>query len=174
MKRKPWEQQDDETEVQFNAFKIFRDLPVRRTCQKVADALRVDLKQVYRMSSDNNWFARVKDYDRWLDKQFVKSRVNAVIGMRRRQIETMLKAQELVTDQVTKHLNQVSGIKEPMIPLQHLTKLAGLAHHDERINMDVPSDVIRLESDAVDLDKYNAEQLKQLKDLLKIGKEEDE
>jgi hypothetical protein len=40
--------------------------------------------------------------------------------------------------------------------------------------MDVPSDVIRLESDAVDLDKYNAEQLKQLKDLLKIGKEEDE
>jgi hypothetical protein len=109
-----------------------------------------------------------------MDRQFVKERAKAIIGMRRRQIRTMLKAQELITDQVEKHLKTCVDYKEPVIPLQHLTKLAGLAHSDERINMEVPESVIRLESDAIDLDKYSAEQLLKLKELIKIGKNEDD
>ena len=80
-----------------------------------------------------------------------------------------------MTDQINKHLDLAREKKQPVIPVQHLAKLANIAHVDERTNMEVPDSIVRLESGSIDYDKYSESQLLELKKLIDIGKQgEDE
>lgn len=71
---KTWERRDDETDRAWAAFKTYRDMPPhRRSIANVVRALRgpdarVEGDWFYELSSKHAWSARVRDFDRHMDK----------------------------------------------------------------------------------------------------------
>jgi hypothetical protein len=171
-KRKAWEQLDNESNEAFVYFKIYRDMDIRRSCTRVAKIAEVADTTVQYHCTQYNWVDRVMEYDRHLDRLFVREHENAVVAMRRRQIKTSLKAQELAVDQINKHLKQCQKVKEPMVPIHQIAKLVNIVHSDERVNRDVPDAIIRLEAEGIDYDKLSAEQLIELDKLVELAKKE--
>ena len=60
---KPWERQPDETQKQYEAFCVYRDMGTNRTLEKVGQHLGKSTALMERWSSKNQWVNRVTAWD---------------------------------------------------------------------------------------------------------------
>lgn len=65
----PWERQDGETDRQFEAFSIYRDMGADRGIRKVAQKLDKQPSYISKIASRWFWVDRVTKYDRYLDEK---------------------------------------------------------------------------------------------------------
>ncbi len=65
----PWERQDGETEKQFEAFVLYRDMGADRGIRKVAQKLDKQPSYISKIASRKFWVDRVTKYDRYLDEK---------------------------------------------------------------------------------------------------------
>jgi hypothetical protein len=66
----PWEQQDGETAIAFEAFAIYRDMGAERSLRKVAATRDSEATRIYAWATEWSWAARVTAYDRDQDRQW--------------------------------------------------------------------------------------------------------
>lgn len=65
---KPWERQERETNKQFEAFCLYRDMGVDRSQPKVAEQLSKSRQLIGRWSAANNWVERCSEWDSEQDR----------------------------------------------------------------------------------------------------------
>ena len=68
-KVQPWERQPGETEKQFEAFAIYRDLGSERSVNEVCKRLSKSRTLISKWSSQNQWVSRATAYDNDLQRQ---------------------------------------------------------------------------------------------------------
>lgn len=65
----PWVQRPNETDVAFEAFRIYRDMGAARSTRVVAQTLGKSAQLITRWSSTHNWVERCRAYDTHRDAE---------------------------------------------------------------------------------------------------------
>lgn len=124
----PWEKQPKETDKQFEAFQIFRDMPQStRTRTKVAEQLQKSIQLIYRWSKRNNWKERVQAWDRETDRKERQKRLDEIIKMR-------AKHADIAVVMLVKGLKALKEIPEDEIKVSDAIKMLETGAKLERIS----------------------------------------
>ncbi len=86
----PWEMQPGETPKAFEAFVLYRDMPAcgeKRSMNVVAKKLEKSGTVIHRWSSKYKWTERVKEYDRFLDRDDLDRRKKLIQETIERQLK---------------------------------------------------------------------------------------
>ena len=130
-----WERQEGETNKQFEAFCIYRDLGVDRSHRKVANELGKSTALINRWGSMNDWAERVKAYD---DEQ---DRLNRIA--QRKEIAEMRKRHANVASRmIEKALEALEAIDALDVGAGNVSRMVEVATKVERISRGDVSDVI--------------------------------
>ena len=122
-----WERQEGETNKQYEAFCIYRDLGVDRTHKKVADELQKSTTLMGRWASMNNWTERVKAYD---DEQ---DRLNR-IAQRKEIAEMRKKHARVASKMIDKALEALEALDALDVGASNISRLVEVATKVERIS----------------------------------------
>jgi hypothetical protein len=87
----PWDQQPKESSRAFNTFIVYRDMVLKRSCNAVAQELKLNHSSVLELSKRHKWQERVRAFDAYVDKEIQQQQVQAIKIMKQRQIELALK-----------------------------------------------------------------------------------
>lgn len=90
-----WERQPEETDKQFKAFKIFRDMETR-TYTETAKIYGCNVTNIQKWAWDNDWSKRADAYDRYEDAEMLKAIRRKSVPMVIRQCQIAQKMQLLV------------------------------------------------------------------------------
>ena len=77
----PWDRQPEESDTQWNAFQIYRDMGYGRTMKKVADKLGVSPATIYAYSRKNDWAERIQQWDVYEDRIYQAEKAQALKDM---------------------------------------------------------------------------------------------
>lgn len=69
----PWERQDGETPIAFDAFRVYRDMGTSRSVRAVAHALDKSVQLIGRWSSVHGWVDRARAYDNHRDAEHLEA-----------------------------------------------------------------------------------------------------
>lgn len=145
----PWDQQPKESSRAFNAFTIYRDMGLKRSCNAVAQELKLNHSSVLELSKRHKWQDRVRAFDAYVDKEIQQQQVQAIKIMKQRQIELALKAQE-AADKGIKYLieqfNTSDGksVSPYSMKPDALSRMLDIGCRLERLNRDVPEQNLEL------------------------------
>ena len=89
----PWERQPGESEQAFEAFRIYRDLGMKRSNAEVCKQLSKSRQLISRWKSNYNWDERVRAYDNDLEKQQHAEAVKNLKDMTSRHIKIAMSLQ---------------------------------------------------------------------------------
>jgi hypothetical protein len=145
----PWDQQPKESSKAFQAFITYRDMGLKRSCQKVATELKKSLSAIHELSKRHNWQERVTAWDAHVDKQTQSQQLELVKAMKARQINLALKAQKtaskglkILLDSYTAKKDSKGGhgsnISSNALRPDGLSKLLEMGCRIERLNRDEP------------------------------------
>lgn len=98
----PWERQPGESEQAFEAFKIYRDLGVRRSNAEVCKQLSKSRQLISRWKSKYEWDDRVRAYDNDLEKQQHAEAVKNLKDMTGRHIKIAMSLQRKALEALDK------------------------------------------------------------------------
>lgn len=98
----PWERQPGESEQAFEAFKIYRDLGVRRSNAEVCKQLSKSRQLISRWKSKYEWDERVRAYDNDLEKQQHAEAVKNLKDMTGRHIKIAMSLQRKALEALDK------------------------------------------------------------------------
>ncbi len=73
-----WERQPQETARQYEYFSFYRDSGALRSLEKVQEEYSKSESLIAKISSKNNWVARVDAYDRYIDEIKRKQNIEAI------------------------------------------------------------------------------------------------
>lgn len=108
----PWEQQENEGPMPFEAFQIYRDMGLSRSLAKVGEKLGKSETLMSRWSSDHNWVERAKAWDGEQDRILRAEQIEDIKNMRKRHadiaVEMLNKAWEAVKHLPAEELNAVA------------------------------------------------------------------
>lgn len=79
----PWDRQPEESDTQWNAFQMYRDMGYGRTMKKVAEKLKVSPATIYAYSRKNNWAERIQQWDVYEDRIYQAEKAQALKDMGR-------------------------------------------------------------------------------------------
>jgi len=83
----PWERREEETTVAFEAFATYRDMGLKRSCDRVAKQLGKSNTLIERWCTRHEWVDRSAAWDARLDEQARESVVDQVREMAERHIK---------------------------------------------------------------------------------------
>ena len=92
-KEEIWERQPKESAQAFEAFKIYRDLGLKRSNQEVGKQLSKSRQLISRWKIAWNWDERVKAYDKALEKEAHKEALKNLKDMTNRHIKISIQLQ---------------------------------------------------------------------------------
>ena len=98
----PWERQPGESEQAFEAFKIYRDLGVRRSNAEACKQLSKSRQLISRWKSKYEWDDRVRAYDNDLEKQQHAEAVKNLKDMTGRHIKIAMSLQRKALEALDK------------------------------------------------------------------------
>lgn len=108
----PWERQENETDVAFEAFKTYRDMGLARSLSKVGEALGKSETLMSRWSSEHNWVDRARAWEDEQDRILRNEQIEDIKKMRKRHadiaVEMLAKALEGLKNLDPEELNAVS------------------------------------------------------------------
>jgi RecG-like helicase len=167
-KLKPWERQPEETDKSWNAFVIYRDMPLEtRTVRATMKSLGKHESKGMEWQSKYLWTARARAWDAEVDRINRLAQVKAVEKMRERQIKQALKMQEIGKNELLKIAEKQLKAKkalEPKIVLQLIKDGTAL----ERLVRGEPGEITHSTiKEEIDYGKLTTEQLKALKQIQK-------
>ena len=123
----PWERQPGESEQAFEAFRIYRDLGMKRSNAEVCKQLSKSRQLISRWKSNYNWDERVRAYDNDLEKQQHAEAVKNLKDMTGRHIKIAMSLQR-------KALEELDRMKvEDMTP-RDIKEYIKMATELERLN----------------------------------------
>lgn len=123
----PWERQEGETNKQFEAFCIYRDMGIDRTHRKVANELGKSATLISRWASLNDWAERVKAYD---DEQ---DRLNRIA--QQKEIAQMRKKHANVASKmIDKALEALEALDALDVGAGNISRMVEVATKVERIS----------------------------------------
>ncbi len=93
-KEEIWERQPGESVQAFEAFKIYRDLGLKRSNQEVCKQLSKSRQLISRWKAAWNWDERVRAYDNALEKEAHKEAVKNLKDMTSRHIRISVQLQK--------------------------------------------------------------------------------
>lgn len=133
----PWERQDGETNKQFEAFVIYRDMGEERSLSKVAEKLQKSTTLMGRWSGSNNWVERVAAWDDEQDRILRAEQIKDIKRMRKRHADM---AATMITA-AAKGLKEIMAKPEEMKP-NDVARLVEVASKLERISRGDVGDVV--------------------------------
>jgi hypothetical protein len=141
-----FDQQPKESSRAFAAFIAYRDLGLRRSCNAVADQLKINASSVLELSKRHNWQERVRAWDAHLDRETQDIQFEAVKIMKKRQIALALKAQKAAEKGLKKFIAQFNddNISHSAMKPDGLSKLLDTGCRLERLNRDEPEQNVTL------------------------------
>ena len=123
-----WERREGETNKQFEAFCVYRDLGIDRTQRKVSEQLRKSEALISRWASINNWTERVRAYDDEQDRLNRIAQQKEIAQMRKRHagiaskmLETAQAALEVI-DPLDVKPNDISRLVEVASKLERISR----------------------------------------------------
>lgn len=126
-KEEIWERQLGESTQAFEAFKIYRDLGLKRSNNEVCNQLSKSRQLISRWKSIWNWDERVRAYDNALEKEAHKAAIKNLKDMTNRHIRISVQLQN-------KALEALNSMKvEDMTP-RDIREYLKLATDLERLN----------------------------------------
>lgn len=126
-KEEIWERQPGESVQAFEAFKIYRDLGLKRSNQEVCKQLSKSRQLISRWKAAWNWDERVRAYDNALEREAHKEAVKNLKDMTSRHIKISVQLQN-------KALEALMALKvEDMLP-RDIKEYIKLATELERLN----------------------------------------
>lgn len=99
----PWERQEGETNKQFEAFCLYRDMGIDRSLRNVSNQLNKSVTLLGRWSSANRWVERCSEWDSEQDRLNRIQQQKAIAKMR----ETHARAAAIVVSKGLKALNEL-------------------------------------------------------------------
>lgn len=157
----PWERQPRETDVAFQAFVVYRDLPDRRSCAKAGKLLGKSSKLMEDWSAQHHWVDRVAAWDREQDRVARKATLDEIAQMHRRHAN-------LAVTMLNRAAARLVGSDDPISPVTALdtskltaTEVARLAEVGARLERQA-----RGEPDKIELDVGVSEEAKSAVDQL--------
>ena len=93
-KEKVWERQPEESVQAYEAFKIYRDLGLKRSNQEVCQQLSKSRQLISRWKAIYHWDDRVMAYDKALEQEAHRQAVKNLKDMTNRHIEISLRLQD--------------------------------------------------------------------------------
>ena len=108
----PWERQENESDVAFEAFQKYRDMGVERSLASVGKKLGKSQTLMERWSSQNSWVDRARSWDDEQDRILRQEQIKDIKRMRQRHadlaVEMLAKALEGLKHLDPEELNAVS------------------------------------------------------------------
>lgn len=157
----PWERQPRETDVAFQAFVVYRDLPGRRSCAKAGKSLGKSAKLMEDWSTQHRWVDRAAAWDREQDRVARQAQLDEIASMHRRHAN-------LAVTMLNQAAARLMGSDDPSRPVTRLdlsklsaTEVARLAEVGTRIERQA-----RGEPDKIELDVGVSEEAKTAVDQL--------
>lgn len=139
-KPKPWEQQPDEGDKAFDAFRVYRDMSrEERSVRAVARAVNKSSTQIGRWSSRHSWQKRIAAWNAEQDRREREAaeaqRIKDVLAMRKRHAN-------LAVDMLEKAANALAQIPEDEIKATDISRMVDVASKLERISRGVVGEVV--------------------------------
>lgn len=126
-KTEAWERQPGETDKQWRAFKVFRDMGEDRTIKKTAEKLGTHISLMDRWSAKNAWLARARGFDDWADQQLKREMQRGINRMAHRHATV---AQSLLG----KAIQKLQGLNGETMTTQEMLQTVRLAVDVERLS----------------------------------------
>lgn len=108
----PWERQENESDVAFEAFKTYRDMGAERSLASVGKKLGKSQTLMERWSSNHSWVDRARSWDDEQDRILRNEQIKDIKRMRQRHadlaVEMLAKALEGLKRLDPEELNAVS------------------------------------------------------------------
>lgn len=124
---KPWERQKGETEQAFEAFKLFRELGLKRSVGEVGKKLAKSRQLMSRWKSTWNWDERARAYDNELEKEARREAAKDLKNMTKRHIQISVQLQ-------AKALEALKSISVEDMSPKDIKEFIKLATDLERLN----------------------------------------
>lgn len=164
----PWERRDTESDREWEAFRVYRDMRKPRSILRAAPVASVTLAE---WSKRHEWAARVRAYDRHVEKIRLSER-DALIQqdeaeLTANRLELIRDAQELVQLELAKllHMSRRSGEAPLSLNLSQLTRLFEAAIKCERLVRGESTEKIEVETS--DFDSLSLDELRTLEELMR-------
>lgn len=145
----PWERQPGESEQAFEAFKIYRDLGVRRSNAEVCKQLSKSRQLISRWKSKYEWDDRVRAYDNDLEKQqhaeAVKNlkdmtgrHIKIAMSLQRKALEALdkLKVEDMTPKDIKEYIKMATEL-ERLNRLTSATKDENLEEEEQQTVVDI-------------------------------------
>jgi hypothetical protein len=147
--QEPWDQQPKESSRAFAAFVVYRDMGHKRSCNAVAQQLKLNHSTVLEFSKRHNWQERVRAWDTQVDKENQQRQIEAIKIMKERQIAIALNAQDAADIGIKRLIKQLTAPKgQTLSPYSMkpdaLARLLDIGSRLERLNRDVPEQNIEV------------------------------
>lgn len=124
---KPWERQQGESEVAFEAFSLYRDKGAERTLTAVADELQKSYTLIRRWAKRWEWSDRVREYDNDKERQAKKEAEKGLRDMYARQTKIAMSVQ-------TKALQALEKLDPDNMSAKDIKEYIKMATDLERLN----------------------------------------
>ena len=123
----PWERQPGESEQAFEAFRLYRDLGIRRSNIEVCNQLSKSRQLISRWKSKYRWDERARAYDNDLEKQQHAEAVKNLKDMTSRHIKIAINLQ-------AKALEALAQLKVEEMTPKDIKEYIKMATDLERLN----------------------------------------
>ena len=135
-----WEQLEGETDKQFEAFCIYRDLGGARTTAGTGKAIGKCTAMMWKWSSMNAWPDRARRYTAHIDRKARMAVEADRVGMLRQHADTAKKIVSMVDKWVDAQLEQIQTGDLSAVPDSQISSLMRVAVMVERQSLGLPSD----------------------------------
>lgn len=122
-----WERQPGESAQAFEAFKIYRDMGLKRSNKAVEEQLSKSRQLISRWKKNWDWDKRVRDYDNELEKEAHKEAVKNLKDMTSRHIKISMQLQR-------KALEALDKVKVEDMSPKDIKEFIKMATDLERLN----------------------------------------
>lgn len=140
-KRYEWEQADGESDKAYAAFLRYRNLPRgERSVTKAVEGTKVRRRTWEHWMADFHWIARVKAYERFLERSDTESKVDAIREMNQVHIESARAMQKVGLKGLKLLEKQVNAGKMP--PPSIIVKLLTQGQTLERLAAGEPTTIL--------------------------------
>lgn len=117
-----WERRDDEREIDFAAFRAYRDGPRPRSIDHAARVVRVGQERATDMAQRFDWAGRVLAFDRHLDRVMVAQRIELIqeqtIEWVSRHFEIIRSATDILSKEFDKLADAARDCEGPVVTRQ--------------------------------------------------------
>ena len=165
-----WDKRAKESGPAFAAFQAYREMGPQRSTAKVAQSFSKSKRLIDRWSGTHDWVARASAWDKHLDQKGQKAEERAVAAMRTRHIKIAERLQDAGSAELEKLAKAIADAPETAkMTVEQVLRMLREGTLMERLNRDLPGEVVEVKAD---YSKLDVEELVTLRRLLAKSREE--